>query len=196
MLNPVQTPKLMDMMIEIRWHGRGGQGVWTASNLLAVSASSEGKYVQSFPAFGPERSGAPVLAFTRISDEPIDIHSMIYEPDVVVVLDETLVSPNIVKGLKKKGVVITNFTGTKDELIGKLGGGDYTMYVCPASKLALEILGRGITNTAMVGAFLKAVNIVKLETVIENVRKWFKPGVAEKNVELVRKAYELTSRVV
>uniref|UniRef100_A0A7C4JMS9 pyruvate synthase n=1 Tax=Staphylothermus marinus TaxID=2280 RepID=A0A7C4JMS9_STAMA len=184
------------MMIEIRWHGRGGQGVWTASNLLAVSASSEGKYVQSFPAFGPERSGAPVLAFTRISDEPIDIHSMIYEPDVVVVLDETLVSPNIVKGLKKKGVVITNFTGTKDELIGKLGGGDYTMYVCPASKLALEILGRGITNTAMVGAFLKAVNIVKLETVIENVRKWFKPGVAEKNVELVRKAYELTSRVV
>lgn len=196
MLNPVQTPKLMDMMIEIRWHGRGGQGVWTASNLLAVSASSEGKYVQSFPAFGPERSGAPVLAFTRISDEPIDIHSMIYEPDVVVVLDETLVSPNIVKGLKKKGVVITNFTGTKDELLGKLGGGDYTMYVCPASKLALEILGRGITNTAMVGAFLKAVNIVKLETVIENVRKWFKPGVAEKNVELVRKAYELTSRVV
>ncbi|MEM1933381.1 MAG: 2-oxoacid:acceptor oxidoreductase family protein [Desulfurococcaceae archaeon] len=184
------------MMIEIRWHGRGGQGVWTASNLLAVSASSEGKYIQSFPAFGPERSGAPVLAFTRISDEPIDIHSMIYEPDVVVVLDETLVSPNIVKGLKKGGVVITNFTGTKDELLGKLGGGDYTMYVCPASKLALEILGRGITNTAMVGAFLKAVNIVKLETVIENVRKWFKPGVAEKNVELVRKAYELTSRVV
>lgn len=169
--------------------------MWTASNLLAVTASSEGKHVQSFPAFGPERSGAPVLAFTRISDEPIEIHSMIYEPDAIVVLDETLVSPEIVKGLKKDGVLVTNFTGSAEELLRRVSSDDHKIYYCQASKLALEILGRGITNTAMVGAFLKAIPIVRLETLIENVKKWFKAGVAEKNIELVRRAYETTVRV-
>ena len=104
-------------MIEVRWHGRGGQGAWTASNLLAMAVSYEGKYVQSFPAFGPERSGAPVLAFTRISDEPIDLHSMVYEPDIVVVLDYTLLgSRAIVEGLKKNGYIIINYSGDLEKI--------------------------------------------------------------------------------
>lgn len=186
------------MLIEIRWHGRGGQGVWTASNLLAVAASMEGKYIQSFPAFGPERSGAPVLAFTRISDEPIDIHSMIYRPDVVVILDETLLSPDVTVGLKDGGVIVTNYTRPIESLKKglKLDLNKHSLYVCPASKLALEILGRGITNTAMIGALVKAVPVVKLETLIEVTKKWFKPTVAEKNIALIKRAYEETNRVV
>lgn len=186
------------MMIEIRWHGRGGQGVWTASNLLATAASTGGKYVQSFPAFGPERSGAPVLAFTRISDEPIEIHSMIYRPDVVVVLDETLVSPEIAVGLKDNGVVVTNYTRSIESLRSavKFDLNKHGLYYCPASKLALEILGRGITNTAMIGALIKVVPVVPLDVVINVTKKWFKPGVAEKNVELIKRAYDETHRVV
>jgi len=180
------------MMIEIRWHGRGGQGAWTASNIVAAAAAMEGRYVQSFPAFGPERSGAPMLSFTRISDEPIEIHSMIYEPDIAVVLDYTLLSPNIVSGLKKGGAVITNYAGNPEQVLGKLGirKGDYRVILVPASKLALEILRANITNTAMIGGLLKHGGIVGWESVEKAVKARFKGPVAEKNLALIRKAYE------
>jgi len=154
------------LITEIRWHSRGGQGGWTASNLTAIAASYEGKYVQSFPAFGPERSGAPILAFTRISDEPIEIHSMIYNPDIVVVLDYTLLSPNIVSGLKPGGTIITNYTGDKEQVFKALGikRGDYKVVLIPASKLALEILKSKITNTAMLAGLVK-IGLIKLESV-------------------------------
>lgn len=186
------------LLIEIRWHGRGGQGVWTVSNLLAMAVSYEGKYVQSFPAFGPERSGAPVLAFTRISDKPVDIHSMVYEPDAVVVLDYTLLgNPGIVEGLKKKGIIVTNYTGDQAKVYDLIGisRGEYIVYTCPASKLALEILKRPITNTAMLGALLKAHPIVKIESVFKAIQERFPGPIAEKNIELVKKAYEETRRV-
>jgi pyruvate ferredoxin oxidoreductase gamma subunit len=180
------------MMVEIRWHGRGGQGAWTASNIVAMAASYEGKYVQSFPAFGPERSGAPMLSFTRISDEPIEIHSMVYNPDVIIVLDYTLLSPNIVQGLKKNGVIISNYVGTPESFLEKLQikKGDYRAIITPASKLALEILKVNITNTAMIGGLLKLGNIISLSSVEKAIRERFKGPVADKNLELIKKAYE------
>lgn len=179
------------MIIEIRWHSRGGQGGWTASNLTAIAASYEGKYVQSFPAFGPERSGAPILAFTRISDKPIQIHSMIYNPDIVVVLDYTLLSPNVLTGLKKNGVIISNYTGNVQQVLDSLGikKGDYKLILIPASKLALEILKSKITNTAMMAGLVKQ-GIIKLESVEKAIKERFSQPVAEKNILLIRKSLE------
>jgi pyruvate ferredoxin oxidoreductase gamma subunit len=186
------------IMIEIRWHGRGGQGAWTAANLLAMAAAMDGKHVQSFPAFGPERSGAPILAFTRISDGPIDIHSMVYEPDIVVVLDPTLLkSVNVVEGLKENGLIVVNYEGNVEKLYKMLGieRGKYRVFITPATRLALEILKRAITNTPMIGALLKAEKIVSFESIEKAVRHRFPGPIAEKNIELIKKAYELAKEV-
>lgn len=185
-------------MLEVRWHGRGGQGAWTAANLLAMAAAYDGKYVQSFPAFGPERSGAPILAFTRISDEPIDLHSMVYEPDMVVVLDPTLLkNVNVVSGLKKNGLIVVNYEGDTDKLYNMLGikKGEYKVVVTPATKLALEILKRPITNTPMIGALIKAAPIVSFESIEKAVKKRFPGPIAEKNVALIKEAYKLAKEV-
>lgn len=186
------------MLVEIRWHGRGGQGVWTVSNLLAAAASREGKHVQSFPTFGPERSGAPVAAFTRISDEPIEIHSMVYEPDAVVVLDYTLLGNKfVVEGLKSGGLIVTNYSGDPRNVFSAIGidRGSYRVFVCPASKLALEVLKRPITNTAMLAALLRAAPIVRMETLYKVISDRFSGAVAERNVELAKRAYEETLEV-
>ena len=180
-------------MLEIRWHGRGGQGAWTAANLLAVAAMLGGKHVQSFPAFGPERSGAPMLAFTRISNEEIELHSMIYEPDIVIVLDPTLLSVvNVTEGLKKGGTIVVNYEGEDEALLKelKVSKGEYRVVHTPATKLALDILGRPIMNTAMIGALLKAHPIVKMEFVEEAVRQRFPGKLAELNIQLIKKAME------
>ncbi len=185
-------------MLEIRWHGRGGQGVWTASNLLAVAAMIDGKHVQSFPAFGPERSGAPLMAFTRISDEPIEIHSMIYEPDVVVVLDPTLLgTSNVTEGLKKGGTLVINFSGSPEELLKALNirKGEFRVFYVQATKLAMDILGRPIMNTAMVGALLKAQPLASEKAVEEAVRMRFGGKLAELNTQLIKKALEETKEV-
>lgn len=183
-------------MIEIRWHSRGGQGGWTASNLTAMAASYEGKYVQSFPAFGPERSGAPILSFTRISDKPIEIHSMIYNPDIVVILDYTLLSPGILSGLKPGGVIITNYTGNVDQVfeVLRIKKGDYKLILIPASKLAMEILKAKITNTAMLAGLIK-YGIIKVESVEKAVRERFSGPVADRNIELIKKALETAIEV-
>ncbi len=180
-------------LFEVRWHGRGGQGAWTAANLLATAAAYDGKYVQSFPAFGPERAGAPVLAFTRISDEPIEIHSMIYTPDAVVVLDPTLLkSVRVSSGLKKNGLLIINHEGDPDKLYQLLGveRGEYRVYVTPATRLAREILGKPVTNTPMIGALLKAKELVSFSSLEKAVRERFTPELASRNFELVKKAFE------
>ncbi len=186
------------LIIEVRWHGRGGQGAWTAANLLAMAAAIDGKHVQSFPAFGPERSGAPILAFTRISDTEIDLHSMVYEPDIVVVLDPTLLkSVNVTEGLKENGLIIVNYEGSPEKLYKLLGveKGKYKVFVTPATKLALEILKRPITNTAMIGALLKAKPLVKFESLEKALFERFPKPIAEKNLELVKKAYEEAKEV-
>ncbi|MEZ0393723.1 MAG: 2-oxoacid:acceptor oxidoreductase family protein [Desulfurococcaceae archaeon] len=183
-------------VVEIRWHGRAGQGAWTSSNLLAMAAAYEGKHVQSFPAFGPERSGAPMLAFTRISDDPIEVHSMIYSPDISVVLDETLVSPEVVEGLKDGGILVANFDGSPADLAKRLEGRKgFEVYVVPATKIALEILKAGITNTAVLGALLRARPLVKLESLEKAVRARFKGKLADLNLEVIRRAYDSTTKV-
>lgn len=160
--------------------------------------AKDGKYVQSFPAFGPERMGAPILAFTRISDEPIEIHCMVYNPDIVVVLDPTLLGMvPVTEGLKDGGTIVVNFKGDAGELYGKLGveRGKYKVYTVPATDIAVEILGRAITNTAMIGALVKATGIVRLESVYEAVRERFPGPIAEKNIQVIKKAYEETQEV-
>ncbi|OYT52529.1 pyruvate synthase subunit porC [Candidatus Bathyarchaeota archaeon ex4484_135] len=183
-------------MIEIRLHGRGGQGVWTAANLLALAAIREGKYAQGFPFFGPERLGAPVLAFARISDKPIRVHCMIYRPDVVGVLDPTLLSPSVVEGLKKDGILVLNSDKEPSELREILGleEGMGTIWVLDASRMAIEILGREITNTAIMSAVARATGAVSLSSLEAVIKERFPPNVAEKNLELVRRAYEEVRR--
>lgn len=176
---------------EIRWHGRGGQGAWTASELLARAAILEGRYIQSFPEFGPERMGAPVTAFTRISDEPINLHCNIYEPDVAVVLDPTLLEVvAVTSGLREDGVLLVNSRESPGEIRRKLKFYGGKVWVVPATELAVNILGRPITNTAMLGAVVRATEIVSLKSVEEVVKGRFKPNVAEKNIAVVREAYK------
>ena len=146
-------------LIEIRWHGRGGQGAVTSAELLAKAAIDEGKYAQAFPAFGPERRGAPVVAFDRIDNQsPIRVRAEIREPDVVIVLDPTLLSVvKVTAGLKPKGILIIN-TSKNFETIEKDFGSDWKLALVDANRIAREVLGVPIVNTTMLGALLKAID--------------------------------------
>lgn len=179
-------------ILEVRWHGRGGQGAWTASELLARAAISEGKYIQSFPEFGPERMGAPVTAFTRISDEPIRLHCAVYNPDVVAVLDPTLLnSVNVADGLGDDGGdIVVNTKDDPAEVRRRLGSDKGRLWTVPATEISIKILGMPITNTAMLGAVARVTRIVSLETVEKMVRGRFRPDVAEKNFAVVKQAHE------
>lgn len=181
---------MKDSLIEIRFHGRGGQGAWTASQLLAYGGLKEKKYVQSFPTFGPEREGAPVQAFTRISDKPIIIHSMVYEPDIVVVLDSTLLGPEVVEGVSSETVLVVNTEETPQQIKEKLGLAGNDVWVVNATELAMKMLGRPITNTAVLGALLKARRVIELESLLEAVKERFTGRVGESNVMLVEEAYK------
>lgn len=151
-------------MIEIRWHGRGGQGAVTSIEMLALAAIKEGKYAQGFPSFGPERRGAPVAAFNRVDDKRIKVRSAIYEPDVVVVLDASLVGlVNVLEGLKPDGVLIVN-TPKSPEEIGKELNFNGAVATVDASKIAWQELGVPITNTTMLGALVKVVDLIKAKS--------------------------------
>ncbi len=178
------------MLAEIRWHGRGGQGIVSVSRLLAEAALLDKKHVQSFPEFGPERSGAPVRGFTRISDEPISIHSQIYNPNVVVVVDPTLLNANVATGLAKDGTIIANTERSIGELKKLLSVQDAHVYSVNARRIALDILARPIYNTAMLGALIKVVPITSFESIANAVRARFPGTLGEKNVEVVKRAYE------
>jgi len=179
-------------MVEFRWHGRGGQGAWTASELLARTALDEGKYIQSFPEFGPERMGAPVTAFTRISSEPIRLHCAIYDPDVVVVLDNTLLKTvPVTSGLNRdEDVLLVNSTEDPATLKENLRVSKGKVWAVPATEIALKILGAPITNTAMLGAVAKATKIVSLEGIQKTLNGRFRAELAEKNFAVVKQAFE------
>ncbi len=180
----------MALFKEVRWHGRGGQGAWTASELLAKAAVHEGKYIQSFPEFGPERMGAPLRAFTRISDKIINLHCAIYTPDVVVVLDPTLLKTVPVdEGLPENGVLVTNARESSVEVRKYLNLVGCDVWTIPATDIAVRILGRPITNTAMLGAVARATRIVDLGSIEKAVKERFPLKIAEKNVEVVKTAY-------
>ncbi len=180
----------MKDILEFRWHGRGGQGSWTASEVLARAAVYEGKYIQSFPEFGPERMGAPVTAFTRISTKPIKIHCAVYEPDVVVVLDPTLLKTvPVAAGVSEWGKIIVNSTEEPEKVREELKTEKAKLWTVPATKIALKILGLPITNTAMLGTVARATEIVKLETIERTLRERFRPDLAEKNIAVITEAY-------
>ena len=179
-------------LVEIRWHGRGGQGAVTSAELLAQAAISEGRYAQAFPSFGPERRGAPVMAFVRVSTkEPIRIRAEITQPDVVVVLDPGLLGiANVTSGLKDNGIVIIN-TRKQAEQIRKEFGINWSLATVDATSIAREILGVPITNTTMVGAVIRATEVVKLESLVEPLKHRF-DRLAERNIKAMQTAYEET----
>ncbi len=182
----------INLLVEIRWHGRGGQGAVTSAELMAQAAISEGQYAHAFPSFGPERRGAPVMAFVRISrKEPIRIRAEIKEPDVVVVLDPGLLRiANVTAGLKANGIVVIN-TRKQAEQLRKEFGINWSLATIDAASIAKEILGVPITNTTMVGAAIRATEVVKLESLVEPLKHRF-GRLAERNIKAMEKAYEET----
>ena len=171
----------MDDLVEIRWHGRGGQGAKTASLLLADAAFNTGKFIQGFPEYGPERMGAPITAYNRISSKPITIHSNIYEPNYVVVVDDSLLeSVDVTAGLKSDGAVIINTTKGADELKKFLNGFSGDVYTIDARKISLETLGRYFPNTPMLAAIVKVSNIMSEEDFLKDMEGSFKHKFAKK----------------
>lgn len=175
-------------MIEVRWHGRGGQGAVTSVELLALTAIEEGKYAQGFPSFGPERRGAPVAAFNRIDDHHVKLRSQIYNPDVVVVLDESLMAMvNVADGLKPDGVLIVN-TAKSIKEIAEMTKYPGKIATVDGSSIAWKELGVPITNTTMLGAVIKCTGAVKLESVKGPVDRRF-GKIAGKNMAAMTRAY-------
>jgi pyruvate ferredoxin oxidoreductase gamma subunit len=180
--------------LEIRWHGRGGQGVVTANEILAGAALREGKYMKAFPEFGPERMGAPIRAFARVSDDPIKVHSQVYFPDYVIVLDPTLIgNVNVLEGMKAAGALVANYPDGRAALKSALGT-DLDVHAVNATKIALETVGKPLANTAMLGALVKISGVVELDSIVQELRG--KLGgklpekVVEKNVQSVERAYQ------
>lgn len=184
-------------MIEIRWHGRGGQGAKTASLLLADAAFNTGKYIQGFPEYGPERMGAPITAYNRISDTPIRIHSNIYEPDYVVVVDDSLIGAvDVTSGLKDNGAIVINTNEDIDSLRKKLNGFSGKICTIDASKISLECLKANFPNTAMLAAVVNITKIMSKEELVDNMKDAFshkfakKPEVIEPNMEALLRGYD------
>ncbi len=176
-------------MIEIRIHGRGGQGAVTASQILAIAAFHEGKECQAFPNFGVERRGAPSTAFVRIDDKPIHLRSHIYTPDIVLVLDASLVDAvDVAEGLKKDGLIIIN--SNKEPSAFKLSK-KFSLRTADATSVALRIFRKDIVNTAMLGAFAKATGIVSLKSCYKGITERFhgSPDLIEKNKEAIKQVY-------
>lgn len=187
----------MGKMVEIRWHGRGGQGAKTASLLLADVAFSSGMYVQGFPEYGPERMGAPITAYNRIGNEPIRVHSNIYEPNFVVVVDETLIKAiEVEKGLKEGGAIIVNSERSSEELRAELRGYTGRLYTCNARKISEECLGKYFPNTPMLGAVVKVSELIPEAEFIKNMEESFKhkfstkPQVLEGNMCALKRSMD------
>lgn len=171
----------MKDLIEIRWHGRGGQGAKTASLLLADVAFSTGKYIQGFPEYGPERMGAPMTAYNRISSKPIEVHSNIYEPDYVVVVDETLLKAvDVSNGLKKDGAIVINTTKSLDEIKPLLKNYNGNIYTIDAKKISEDALGKYFPNVPMLAAIEKIAGIMPDDDFIKNMEESFKHKFAKK----------------
>jgi pyruvate ferredoxin oxidoreductase gamma subunit len=188
----------MSEVLEIRWHGRGGQGAKTAALLFGEAALETGKYIQAFPEYGPERMGAPVAAFNRLSDEPIQVHSGIKNPRIVVVLDPSLIRvARALQGLQEDGILLVNTQDNPKELKQTLGLQDskVTVYTVDASTIALQTIGKPIPNTPMLGALVKVSGTLKFESVLESIRAKLtvkfrnKEQLVAVNLEAMRRAY-------
>ena len=189
--------KKLNEAVEIRWHGRGGQGAKTACLLLADVAFSSGKHVQGFPEYGPERMGAPITAYNRITDEHCKVHSNIYTPDYVVVVDETLLkSVDVTSGLKESGALIINSRKSPEEIRRLTGGYKGKICVVDAEKISMEILGKNFPNTPMLAAVVKVSNVIDSERFIKDMKESFqhkfahKENLIEGNMKALTKAME------
>jgi len=187
----------MPDILEIRWHGRGGQGAKTAALLLAEAASAAGQFVQGFPEYGPERMGAPVTAFNRISPQPITLHCHVSEPRVVVVLDPTLIGGiDVTEGLTQDGVVLVNTEGSPADMREKLGIAGRKVFTVDATGIAMDTIGRAIPNTPMMGALIKATGMLDYEHFKNEVREQMshkfagRPKIVEGNMAALERAYE------
>lgn len=186
----------MGELIEICWYGRGGQGAVTAAKLLAEAALSEGKFIQAFPEYGPERTGAPVRSFNRIGTSPIRLHSQIKNPNIIVVLNPTLLaSINMQEAMAQGGTVIINTNDSPDKIRATTGlKNRYKVFTVDATKISIEKLGRNIPNMPMLGALVKATGIVSLKAVIDRFKEdysnKFSQEVIDGNIETIKKAYE------
>ncbi len=192
----------MEDLIEIRWHGRGGQGAKTASLLLADAAFNTGKYIQGFPEYGPERMGAPITAYNRISTSPITIHSNIYYPDYVVVVDDTLLeSVDVTAGLKETGAIVINTTKSADYLKKVLKGYSGSIYTIDARKVSMETLGKYFPNTPMLAAIVKVSKIMTDEEFINDMKGSFKhkfakkPEVIDGNMKAIEMALKEVNKI-
>ena len=188
----------MNNGIEVRWHGRGGQGEKTAALLLADVAFKTGKNVQGFPEYGPERMGAPITAYNRISDGKIRVHSNIYTPDYVVVVDETLLlSVDVTAGLKRNGAVIINTPKSREEIADKLNGYEGRVYTVDARKISEETLGKNFPNSPMLAAIVAVSGVMDRETFIGEMRASYehkfakKPEVIDGNMKALEMAYDV-----
>ncbi|MEB3780068.1 MAG: 2-oxoacid:acceptor oxidoreductase family protein [Desulfurococcales archaeon] len=184
----------MGSRIEIRWHGRGGQGAVTAATVLAEAAVMEGLYAQAFPEFGAERRGAPVKAYNRVGNSPIRTRAPIRNPDVVVVLDTSLPPDLYMPGLKEDGYLIVNIGLAPEEFKSKLGI-NVKVAAVNATKIALDVLGVPIVNMAMLGALLRVTKVVGLKSIEDAVMETFGGRIGEKNVEAIRRAFNLVEVV-
>lgn len=192
----------MNNLIEIRWHGRGGQGAKTASLLLADAAFNTGKYIQGFPEYGPERMGAPITAYNRISNTPITVHSNIYEPDYVVVVDDTLLETvDVTAGLKETGGIVINTTKNEEYLKKALKGYTGNIYTIDARKISMETLGKYFPNTPMLASIVKVTNIMTDEELIKDMNGSFKhkfakkPEVIEGNMNALKMALQEVKKI-
>ena len=192
----------MNDLIEIRWHGRGGQGAKTASLLLADAAFNTGKYIQGFPEYGPERMGAPIVAYNRISNNPITIHSNIYEPDFVVVVDDSLLDcVNVTAGLKPSGAIVINSTKSNEELNEKLKDYQGSVYKIDAKGISIEALGKYFPNTPMLAAIVKVSGVMTEEAFLNDMVGSFKhkfakkPEVIEGNMKALEMALAQVEKV-
>ena len=192
----------MKNLIEIRWHGRGGQGAKTASLLLADAAFNTGKYIQGFPEYGPERMGAPITAYNRISNNPIVIHSNIYEPDYVVVVDDSLLETvNVSAGLKEDGAIVINTVKSEDEIKKSLNGYKGGIYCIDARKISEEALGRYFPNTPMLAAIVKVAGIMDEVAFFADMQGSFKhkfakkPEVIDGNMKALKMALEHVKKI-
>lgn len=192
----------MNDLIEIRWHGRGGQGAKTASLLLADAAFNTGKYIQGFPEYGPERMGAPITAYNRISTKPITIHSNIYEPDYVVVVDDSLLEAvDVTAGLKSTGAIVINSSKENSYLKEVLKGYDGEIYKIDARKISLEALGKYFPNTPMLAAIVKVSGVMTDKELLNDMQGSFKhkfakkPEVIEGNMRALEMALKSVEKV-
>jgi pyruvate ferredoxin oxidoreductase gamma subunit len=182
-------------LTEIRWHGRGGQGAVTAAKMVAELALGEGKYFQAFPEYGPERSGAPIVAFTRVSDAPIQVYSGVEHPQIVVVLDSSLMKiVDVARGAPDDAIVLVNSSRSPAQLRKDTGFGGHHLYTIDATRIAVETIKRPIPNTPMVGALTRITGLFDIDDVVaflrEDFGKKFPPKVVEGNIAAITRSYE------